>query len=198
MDFETRSTYNLKIEARDGPSGNVAQADVKVTVEDDKLNPEPAHFGTYNDVVNINEGSPALTTVIEFPVVGASNSFTCDYGFDVTPTILETFSVKTQSSSCLVETVKTLTWTKKNPSFKFTVRVINKANAMMWTLAGVTVKITDNNDHSPEFLQTSYAASIPVATDVGTSVLTVSATDEDGGNNGKVTYAFVINDDSGR
>ena len=188
----------MKVEARDGLSGNVAQADVKITVEDDKMNPEPAHFGSYNDIVNINEGSPALTTVIEFPVVGAASSFTCDFGFDVTPTILETFSVKTQSSSCLVETLKTMKWTKKHPSYKFTVRVINKANAMMWTLAGVTVKITDDNDHSPEFLQTSYAASIPSATDVGSSILTVSATDEDGGNNGKVKYAFVINADSGR
>lgn len=198
LDFETTSTYNLTVEARDGKSGTVAQADVKVIVEDDNMIPEPAHFGSYNDIVNINEGSPALTTVIEFPVVGPSNSFTCDFGFDVSLTILEMFSVKTQSSSCLVETLKTMKWTKKNPFHKFTVRIISKANAMIWTLAGVTVKITDNNDHSPEFLQSSYVASVPVATDVGTSILTVSATDEDGGDNGKVTYAFVVNADSGR
>ncbi|XP_067842901.1 protocadherin Fat 1a isoform X1 [Heptranchias perlo] len=54
----------------------------------------------------------------------------------------------------------------------------------------VIVYVIDMNDNAPEFKQSSYKASVNENVPVGTSVLTVSATDVDSGENGYVTYSI--------
>ncbi|KAM9769203.1 protocadherin Fat 1a isoform 1-T2 [Menidia menidia] len=69
----------------------------------------------------------------------------------------------------------------------------------------VIVDVIDVNNNAPEFQQTSYKASVDEDMPVGTSVVTVKATDLDRGENGYVTYSitnlspqpFVINYFSG-
>uniref|UniRef100_A0A667YH43 FAT atypical cadherin 2 n=1 Tax=Myripristis murdjan TaxID=586833 RepID=A0A667YH43_9TELE len=54
----------------------------------------------------------------------------------------------------------------------------------------IVVEITDENDNSPTFTQNSYQATLEENTPVGSSVLTVTAIDEDKGKNGFVTYSI--------
>uniref|UniRef100_UPI00398EB0C5 protocadherin Fat 1a isoform X2 n=1 Tax=Pristiophorus japonicus TaxID=55135 RepID=UPI00398EB0C5 len=54
----------------------------------------------------------------------------------------------------------------------------------------IIVYVIDMNDNAPEFKQSSYKASVNENVPVGTSVLTVSATDVDSGENGYVTYSI--------
>ncbi|XP_028312232.1 protocadherin Fat 1a isoform X3 [Gouania willdenowi] len=54
----------------------------------------------------------------------------------------------------------------------------------------VIVDVIDVNNNAPEFQQTSYKASVDENVPVGTSVLTVKATDLDSGENGYVTYSI--------
>ncbi|XP_069049414.1 protocadherin Fat 1 isoform X3 [Lepisosteus oculatus] len=54
----------------------------------------------------------------------------------------------------------------------------------------VVIDVLDMNNNAPEFLQTSYKASVDEHVPVGTSVLTVRATDLDSGENGYVTYSI--------
>ena len=54
----------------------------------------------------------------------------------------------------------------------------------------VLVDIIDENDNSPKFTQPSYQASLPEHVPIGSSVLTVSAMDDDRDKNGFVTYAI--------
>ncbi|KAJ8281254.1 hypothetical protein GJAV_G00065390 [Gymnothorax javanicus] len=54
----------------------------------------------------------------------------------------------------------------------------------------VVIDVTDVNNNVPEFKQTSYKASVDEHMPVGTSVLTVSASDLDSGENGYVTYSI--------
>uniref|UniRef100_A0A673FPV6 FAT atypical cadherin 1a n=1 Tax=Sinocyclocheilus rhinocerous TaxID=307959 RepID=A0A673FPV6_9TELE len=56
--------------------------------------------------------------------------------------------------------------------------------------AKVIINVIDMNNNSPEFKQTSYKASIDENMPIGTSVLTVKATDLDSGENGYVTYSI--------
>ncbi|XP_048454119.1 protocadherin Fat 3a isoform X2 [Rhincodon typus] len=69
----------------------------------------------------------------------------------------------------------------------------------------VVIKVEDANDHTPEFHQLSYETSINESMPIGSSVLVVTATDNDQGENGYVTYSirslnplpFVINQFTG-
>lgn len=54
----------------------------------------------------------------------------------------------------------------------------------------VTIRVLDTNDHAPRFLQPFYNVPISEAAALGSSVVTVSATDLDSGDNAKIHYSF--------
>ncbi|XP_041948148.1 protocadherin beta-16-like isoform X20 [Alosa sapidissima] len=58
----------------------------------------------------------------------------------------------------------------------------------------VTIHVTvlDVNDNLPVFSQLAYKVTLPENSPLGTSVITVSATDDDEGANGQVTYEFSL------
>nr|XP_016854427.1 PREDICTED: LOW QUALITY PROTEIN: protocadherin-16 [Anolis carolinensis] len=56
------------------------------------------------------------------------------------------------------------------------------------TEANLTVLVEDVNDNAPAFSQPLYQVLLPEHTPVGTSILSLSATDLDSGTNGEVTY----------
>ncbi|XP_076832352.1 protocadherin-16 [Brachyhypopomus gauderio] len=57
--------------------------------------------------------------------------------------------------------------------------------------ANLTVIVEDVNDNSPAFTQVLYQVTLAEHSPAGTSVITVTATDQDSGENGKVTYSVV-------
>uniref|UniRef100_A0A8C1TTF3 FAT atypical cadherin 1b n=1 Tax=Cyprinus carpio TaxID=7962 RepID=A0A8C1TTF3_CYPCA len=58
-------------------------------------------------------------------------------------------------------------------------------------VAKVVISVSDVNNNAPVFQKSYYEASIAEHMPIGTSVLTVSATDKDDGENGYVTYSIV-------
>eukprot|EP00062_Callorhinchus_milii_P022361 gi/632980091/ref/XP_007906836.1/ PREDICTED: LOW QUALITY PROTEIN: protocadherin-16 [Callorhinchus milii] len=61
--------------------------------------------------------------------------------------------------------------------------------------ASVKVYVDDVNDNRPIFYPLGYAVSLSTQSLPGTAVLTVTAHDKDGGNNGRVTYRIVTGND---
>ncbi|XP_074530019.1 protocadherin alpha-8-like isoform X5 [Halichoeres trimaculatus] len=55
----------------------------------------------------------------------------------------------------------------------------------------IIVNVLDSNDNAPVFSQTLYKASVFENVKVGTSIITLNATDLDAGQNGRVTYSFI-------
>ena len=56
--------------------------------------------------------------------------------------------------------------------------------------ATVVVNVLDRNDHTPQFLQPFYEATVPENTAIGSSVLQVLATDEDSLDQGRLVYSL--------
>uniref|UniRef100_A0A4W5KSH9 Cadherin domain-containing protein n=1 Tax=Hucho hucho TaxID=62062 RepID=A0A4W5KSH9_9TELE len=56
------------------------------------------------------------------------------------------------------------------------------------TEANVTILVEDVNDNTPTFTQDLYQVTLPEHSLPGSPVITVTATDRDSGENGKVTY----------
>ncbi|XP_043982190.1 protocadherin alpha-7-like isoform X12 [Gambusia affinis] len=54
----------------------------------------------------------------------------------------------------------------------------------------ITVNVLDNNDNAPVFAQSLYKARVYENAEIGTSIITVNATDLDAGLNGEVVYSF--------
>ncbi|XP_067289950.1 protocadherin Fat 3 isoform X6 [Pseudorasbora parva] len=80
---------------------------------------------------------------------------------------------------------------------------------VMETVTGMTAKVQimveDANNNSPMFTSTSYEVSVNESIPIGTVILTVSAVDDDKGDNGCITYSiaslqplpFIINQNTG-
>ena len=58
-------------------------------------------------------------------------------------------------------------------------------------LCSVTVLITDINNHSPQFTQSSYSIEVYSNTPTGSSIFTLQATDADVGTNAQTTYSLM-------
>ncbi|XP_013393116.1 protein dachsous [Lingula anatina] len=75
--------------------------------------------------------------------------------------------------------------------YNFNIRVTDQGNPPLSASAEVSIFIQDLNDNSPRFLQTGlYRADVLENQVKGTSVIKVSAYDDDFGVNGTVSYAF--------
>ena len=59
----------------------------------------------------------------------------------------------------------------------------------------VIIDVLDVNDNEPEFSQKRYNATVPENLPIGTSLLTVTAEDQDMGENAKFSYHIVGGDD---
>ncbi|XP_010132124.1 PREDICTED: protocadherin Fat 4-like [Buceros rhinoceros silvestris] len=76
--------------------------------------------------------------------------------------------------------------------YNLTVSAVNNRSAPFHqATTHVTVLVIDVNDNPPVFAQNSYSASINMINPVGTHVITVSATDEDQGQNGLIEYSIL-------
>lgn len=77
--------------------------------------------------------------------------------------------------------------TSQKSTYSFTVNVRDPDPAHVDT-ASVVVTVYDVNDNAPVFSPTDFFRNISESDAVGTSVVKVTATDKDSGNNGKFSY----------
>jgi len=60
----------------------------------------------------------------------------------------------------------------------------------------VRISVIDTNDNKPQFNQSIYSVTIPANTPVGRAIFRVSASDQDSGENGRITYSLDQNQGS--
>lgn len=62
--------------------------------------------------------------------------------------------------------------------------------------APFTIDISDGNEHAPKFDKETYAVSLSESLSIGSSIITVKATDEDNGKTGQISYSLRYGDSS--
>ncbi|KAM4546524.1 protocadherin-16 [Fundulus diaphanus] len=65
------------------------------------------------------------------------------------------------------------------------------------TEANITIVVEDINDNAPAFTHDLYQITLPEHTPPGSAVITVTATDRDSGDNGKITYKMISSTQEG-
>ncbi|TRY88064.1 hypothetical protein DNTS_000043 [Danionella cerebrum] len=171
--------YNLTLQAKDkGSPPQFSSAKViHVTSPHSKVGPPRFTQAIYR--VNVSEFAPLHTPVV---MVSAVPKY---------PQLKYAFKHKTDRNhfaingdSGLITTALPLHADSVN-KYEFEVMTSDKK-----AVTRVIIDVIDTNDNAPEFTQTSYKASLDENMPVGTSVLTVKATDLDSGENGYVTYSI--------
>lgn len=171
--------YNLTLQAKDKGSPQKFSAAKVVHIANPKRDFVPVKFEKETYEVSISEFSPpgVVVAIVKLSPEPLDVEYKLSPGADA-----QYFKINPRSG--LIVTAQPLNTIKKEV---YKLGVTNKEGDLK---AQVTIGIEDANDHTPEFQQPLYDAFVNESVPVGTSVLTVSASDKDKGENGYITYSI--------
>nr|XP_015817127.2 protocadherin-16 [Nothobranchius furzeri] len=189
MDREIFTQTKLVVTATDRGSPRLAgSATLTVIIVDQNDNsptiplpqeiriPENTLIGTEITLVTGNDvdSSPALS-----------------YSLKLDPTALEKFGIHRYSGG--VSLTGSLDFEEKT-WYTVTVRATDSQHQ---TEANITIVVEDINDNAPVFTHDLYQVTLPEQTPPGSAVITVTATDRDSGDNGRITYRVMSSTQEG-
>ncbi|KAM6161028.1 LOW QUALITY PROTEIN: cadherin EGF LAG seven-pass G-type receptor 3-like [Erethizon dorsatum] len=198
LDRESVEHYFFGVEARDHGSPPLsASASVTVTVLD--VNDNRPEFTMKEYHLRLNEDAAVGTSVVSVTAVDRDANSAISYQITGGNT-RNRFAISTQGGVGLVTLALPLDY-KQERYFKL---VLTASDRALHDHCYVHINITDANTHRPVFQSAHYSVSMNEDRPVGSTVVVISASDDDVGENARITYLlednlpqFRINADSG-
>ncbi|XP_022163708.1 protocadherin-like wing polarity protein stan isoform X2 [Myzus persicae] len=185
LDRETNPKYQFQVVAEDGGDPpKSATASVVVTIQDVNDN-EPTFNPKQYDVV-ISEDSPPGTPLTTVMATDPDENPRLHYEI-VSGNLRGRFAIATHSGKGLVTIAQPLDYKQEK---RFILSVTATDSGGLSDTATIYVNVTDANNFAPIFDNAPYTASIYEDAPVGSTVLVVSATDGDVGQNALITYSL--------
>ena len=166
IDFESCSSYSLTISVSDGTA--TVTTPLTITVND--IN-DPPVFSSAPYTLTVNEGTASSVSVLQ---VSASDDDGDSIFLSFVGITSSDFTINSASGD--VSTAVDLDY-EKTPSYVLTVQADDGNGGK--TLTSITVTVTDLNDERPSFNSASYNGHVTENVVIGSSVITVTASDED-------------------
>ncbi|KAK4297732.1 hypothetical protein Pmani_029851, partial [Petrolisthes manimaculis] len=196
LDREVKDSIDLKISARDGgPNPKWAYTHLKISILDE--NDEKPTFSQEMINVSLSENTPPDTVVTLVLAVdhdqGTNGSVSYMFDQEVEHNYPGIFSLDVSSGK-----LTTRTKLDREAMPKYEIKVVAKDQGIppLSSTATVMLEVQDVNDNSPEFYPQKYFVVVPEDLPLGSSVLQVSATDKDVGENAVTTYELNVDDDN--
>ncbi|XP_051549071.1 LOW QUALITY PROTEIN: cadherin EGF LAG seven-pass G-type receptor 2-like [Myxocyprinus asiaticus] len=198
LDRESVDFYNFRVEARDhGTPAMSSSASISMTILDvNDNNPEFTRKAYY---MRLNEDAAIGMSVVTVSAVDQDINSVVTYQISSGNT-RNRFSISSQSGGGLITLALPLDY-KLERQYVLTVTA---SDGTRFDTAKVYVNVTDANTHRPVFQSSHYTVNVNEDRPVGTTVVMISATDEDTGENARITYfmddsipQFNIDPDSG-
>uniref|UniRef100_A0A669E8W2 Cadherin EGF LAG seven-pass G-type receptor 1a n=1 Tax=Oreochromis niloticus TaxID=8128 RepID=A0A669E8W2_ORENI len=187
LDREEIEFYTFGVEARDhGTPMRSSSASVSITVLDVNDNTPTFSEKTYS--LKINEDAVVGSSVLTVTAVDRDVNSMVTYQISSGNT-RNRFAITSQSGGGLITLALPLDY-KLERQYVLTVTA---SDGTLYDTAQVFINVTDANTHRPVFQSASYHVSISEDKPVGSTVITISATDEDTGENARVTYVMEDN-----
>ncbi|XP_036379671.1 protocadherin alpha-8-like [Megalops cyprinoides] len=188
IDFEKEQMYELKIQASDkGQVPLSTHCNVFVKVKD--MNDNKPEIDVTSLSSRIPEDAPLGTVVALMGVTdldtGVNGQVVCtlpgDLPFDLKPSSEGNFYSLVTKSPLDRESI---------PQYDITITAKDLGTPSLSSVKTIRVEISDINDNSPVFTQDPYTLYLLENNAPGASILTVSASDADEGENALVSYSF--------
>nr|XP_046244015.1 protocadherin Fat 3a isoform X3 [Scatophagus argus] len=171
--------WNLTLQAKDRGTPQKFSAVKVIHIMDKKQQTPVAKFERELYDIILNEISPPGTIVEAVKIKPEPD----DAEYILTPSADSAFF----QINTLTGVISTTYWFTQVTKHVFNLEVLEIGSELK---VNVRVTIEDANDNMPTFAQSSYEISVNESVPVGTNVLTVSAVDEDKGENGYITYTI--------
>ncbi|XP_053325600.1 cadherin EGF LAG seven-pass G-type receptor 3 [Spea bombifrons] len=198
LDRETVEHYVFGVVARDhGVPSLSASASVTITVLD--VNDNRPEFTQKEYFIRLNEDAPVGTSVLSITAIDKDVNSAITYQI-TGGNVRNRFSISSQGVSGLITLSLPLDY-KQERRYVLTVTASDR---ILHDNCYVHINITDANTHRPVFQSAHYPVDINEDRPIGSTVVIISATDEDVGENARITYSlediipqFRINPDTG-
>nr|XP_017451421.1 cadherin EGF LAG seven-pass G-type receptor 3 isoform X4 [Rattus norvegicus] len=187
LDRESVEHYFFGVEARDHGSPPLsASASVTVTVLD--VNDNRPEFTMKEYHLRLNEDAAVGTSVVSVTAVDRDANSAISYQITGGNT-RNRFAISTQGGMGLVTLALPLDY-KQERYFKL---VLTASDRALHDHCYVHINITDANTHRPVFQSAHYSVSMNEDRPVGSTVVVISASDDDVGENARITYLLEDN-----
>uniref|UniRef100_A0A8C1ZEY8 Cadherin EGF LAG seven-pass G-type receptor 1b n=1 Tax=Cyprinus carpio TaxID=7962 RepID=A0A8C1ZEY8_CYPCA len=187
LDRETTEFYNFGVEARDhGVPTMSSSASVSVTILDVNDNVPTFTKHLYN--LKVNEDAVVGTSVLVVSAVDRDVNSVVTYQISSGNT-RNRFAITSQSGGGLITLALPLDY-KQERQYLLT---ITASDGTRQDTAQVFINVTDANTHRPVFQSANYQVLVSEDRPVGSTVVVISATDEDTGENARITYVMEDN-----
>uniref|UniRef100_A0A8C3NRZ5 Cadherin domain-containing protein n=1 Tax=Cyanoderma ruficeps TaxID=181631 RepID=A0A8C3NRZ5_9PASS len=179
LDYESQKNYTLNISLSDGSTADYATVFIRVT----DVNDNSPVFGTANPTIAIMENMPVGTNVTS---VSATD---VDEGFNG----LVVYTLKGGEGKMDIDSsgfilLQKLLDREEQEFYNLTVIASDQGQPPRSTALNLTVIVGDMNDNAPVFSLSRYEVKVPEDQELGSALLTLSASDRDAGANALVTY----------
>ncbi|XP_050411638.1 protocadherin Fat 4 [Patella vulgata] len=187
LDYETATIYNIVAEVYDGgPLKRTTTVQITVNVEDFDDNipewPETTLYGS------VSETAPLGTIILNATASDGDSPgipSTITYGIQ-TKAAPDCLSIDPDTGSITlsksISDFVNIDWISMEIFAYSSNQVLSKSTII------VNITIIDENNIVPQFSQSSYQVSVNESQPIGSSILTVSATDPEFGDNGEIEY----------
>ncbi|XP_029549960.1 cadherin EGF LAG seven-pass G-type receptor 2-like isoform X6 [Salmo trutta] len=182
LDRESVDFYNFGVEARDhGHPVMSSSASVSMTILD--VNDNNPEFTQRSYYMRLNEDAVVGTSVVTVSAVDQDINSVVTYQISSGNT-RNRFSITSLSGGGLIILALPLDYKLERQY----VLSVTASDGTRFDTAKVFVNVTDANTHRPVFQSSHYTVNINEDRPVGTTVVVISATDEDTGENARITY----------
>uniref|UniRef100_G1KXI0 Cadherin domain-containing protein n=1 Tax=Anolis carolinensis TaxID=28377 RepID=G1KXI0_ANOCA len=186
LDFEESTSYMMLVEAKDG-GGLLAHCKVEVDVLDENDNdPEISLTSVFSP---IPEDSLPGTVIALISVAdrdeGESGKTACSIQNNLP------FKILSSSSTYYKLLTDGPLDREKNSEYNITITATDKGTPSLSTHKSITVHISDINDNSPTFEESTYHVFVSENNPSGASIYTIKASDPDLDRNARITYSIL-------
>uniref|UniRef100_A0A8D0HIG2 Cadherin EGF LAG seven-pass G-type receptor 1 n=1 Tax=Sphenodon punctatus TaxID=8508 RepID=A0A8D0HIG2_SPHPU len=187
LDRETVENYHFGVEARDhGVPVMTSSASVAITILD--VNDNNPTFTEKVYQLRLNEDAAVGSSVLTLTAVDRDVKSVVMYQITSGNT-RNRFAITSQSAGGLITLALPLDY-KQERQYVLTVTA---SDGTRIDTVQVFINVTDANTHRPVFQSSHYTVSVSEDKPIGTSIVTISATDEDTGENARITYILEDN-----
>ncbi|XP_031438509.1 cadherin EGF LAG seven-pass G-type receptor 1 isoform X2 [Clupea harengus] len=198
LDRETTEFYTFDVEARDnGVPALSSSASISITVLD--VNDNVPEFTQRSYSLKINEDAVVGTSVLTVSAIDRDVNSIVTYQISSGNT-RNRFAITSQSGGGLLTLALPLDY-KQERQYALT---LTASDGTRFDNAQVLINVTDANTHRPVFQSANYQVLVSEDRPVGSTVVLISASDEDTGENARITYEmednvpqFAIDPDTG-
>uniref|UniRef100_A0A8C2T8Q8 Cadherin EGF LAG seven-pass G-type receptor 1 n=1 Tax=Coturnix japonica TaxID=93934 RepID=A0A8C2T8Q8_COTJA len=182
LDRETVENYHFGVEARDhGVPVMTSSASVSITVLDVNDNNPTFTEKVYH--LRLNEDAAVGSSVLTLTAVDRDVNSAITYQITSGNT-RNRFAITSQSGGGLLTLALPLDYKQE----RHYVLTVTASDGTRFDTVQVFINVTDANTHRPVFQSSHYTVSVSEDKPIGTSIVTISATDEDTGENARITY----------